>query len=333
MENTTATEIEFDGSIESAVDMLIQPDEEQDTDDVDTEEVSDIEDSGIDDSSEDDEDADVSAEDDEDSDYEDEDEDTDDSDSDSEQTFTVKVDGTEKSVTLEELKRGYSGQQYVQKGMQEAAEARKQAEGLYNALLAERQNVANLYQQLQSGQVMAQPPQPPSKELFDSDPIGYMEAKINYDEQVQQYNQQQQQFQQLSYQQQEAQEAARQAYMQQEMQALTQKVPELADPKSAQKVKQRLLETGTEYGFSAEEIAGIMDSRAVHVLRDAMKYREILAGKKRADEKAKPVQNRTAPVKAGAKRTETRGSVAKKQKARLRQTGSIDDALSLILNA
>ena len=37
------------------------------------------------------------------------------------QTFAVKVDGREMRVTLDELTRGYSGQAFIQKGMQEVA--------------------------------------------------------------------------------------------------------------------------------------------------------------------------------------------------------------------
>lgn len=333
MENATATQqVEFDGTIESAVDLLIQPDEPEENLDVSDEtDVDDVQEDNVDDSDvEPDEDVEDVAEDD--SDYEDEDEDTDSSDDESEQTFTVKVDGTEKSVTLDELKRGYSGQQYVQKGMQEAASAKKEAEAVYNALIAERQQVAQLYQQLQSGQV-AQAPQPPSRELFDSDPIGYMEAKLQYDDAVQVYQQQQARFEQMQQQNSQAQQAAMNAYLQQELKSLQQKIPELADPKSAAKVRDKLVETGSQYGFSTEEIAGIVDSRAVHVLRDAMKYREIMAGKKEADKKANPAKNRTRPVKAGVKRTENRGSQAQKQAAKLKRTGSIEDAVSLIFNS
>jgi len=40
--------------------------------------------------------------------------------------FTVKVDGEERQVDLDELTRGYSGQKYIQKGMAENAETKKQ---------------------------------------------------------------------------------------------------------------------------------------------------------------------------------------------------------------
>ena len=130
--------------------------------------------------------------------------------------FTVKIDGTDKQVTLSELKRGYSGQQFVQKGMQEAAGQRKQAEEVYAALLNERQQIAQLYQQIQGGQI-ATPPKAPSREMFDSDPIGYMEAKMNFDDDVAKYQQQHEKFQQLSAQQSQAEQAARQAYLMREV--------------------------------------------------------------------------------------------------------------------
>ena len=42
------------------------------------------------------------------------------------QLYTVKVDGKTKQVTLDELTRGYSGQAYIQQGMEQLASAKKQ---------------------------------------------------------------------------------------------------------------------------------------------------------------------------------------------------------------
>ena len=39
--------------------------------------------------------------------------------------YTVKVDGKEKQVSLDELTRGYSGQEYIQKGMAEMPKPEK----------------------------------------------------------------------------------------------------------------------------------------------------------------------------------------------------------------
>jgi len=241
---------------------------------------------------------------------------------------TVKVDGEDKQVTLEELKRGYSGQQYVQKGMQQAAEVKKEAENVYYALMQERQNLANLVQQVQSGQNLT-PPTEPDSAMFDADPIGYMEAKIQYDNQMKQYQQNMGQVQAVMQQQSEAEQVARAEYAKQEAQRLVQVIPELADAGKAGKFKENLVRTATDvYGYTPEEIAGISSHRDFLVLRDAMKYREMMSGKKDVQSK---VQKAKPAMKPGAKRVSTKSDAARKQKDRLKKSGSIDDALALII--
>lgn len=330
----TTEKVALDGSIESAVSAMIAPEsvenEETDTNEVaEPEETNDTEEANAE--SEDDSEESEDSDDDDEDDAEDEEEDADEANK-TEPVYTIKVDGTEKQVTLSELKRGYSGQQFVQKGMQEAAAQRKQAEEVYAALLNERQQISQLYQQIQGGQI-ATPPKAPTRELFDSDPIGYMEAKLNYDEQVAQYQQQQAQFQQLSAQQSQAQQVARQAYLQQEVENLKSVIPELANPAHAGKFKDQILQAGAAYGYTADEISQVVESRALHVLRDAMKYREIMSGKKKADEKAQSARPKTTPIKAGSKKMVKSNKDVLQKKTNLKRSGSIEDALSLMFNS
>ena len=330
----TTEKVALDGSIESAVSAMIAPEsvenEETDTNEVaEPEETNDTEEANAE--SEDDSEESEDSDDDDEDDAEDEEEDADEANK-TEPVYTIKVDGTEKQVTLNELKRGYSGQQFVQKGMQEAAAQRKQAEEVYAALLNERQQISQLYQQIQGGQI-ATPPKAPTRELFDSDPIGYMEAKLNYDEQVAQYQQQQAQFQQLSAQQSQAQQVARQAYLQQEVENLKSVIPELANPAHAGKFKDQILQAGAAYGYTADEISQVVESRALHVLRDAMKYREIMSGKKKADEKAQSARPKTTPIKAGSKKMVKSNKDVLQKKTNLKRSGSIEDALSLMFNS
>lgn len=330
----TTEKVALDGSIESAVSAMIAPEsvenEETDTNEVaEPEETNDTEEANAE--SEDDSEESEDSDDDDEDDAEDEEEDADEANK-TEPVYTIKVDGTEKQVTLSELKRGYSGQQFVQKGMQEAAAQRKQAEEVYAALLNERQQISQLYQQIQGGQI-ATPPKAPTRELFDSDPIGYMEAKLNYDEQVAQYQQQQAQFQQLSAQQSQAQQVARQAYLQQEVENLKSVIPELANPAHAGKFKDQIVQAGAAYGYTADEISQVVESRALHVLRDAMKYREIMSGKKKADEKAQSARPKTTPIKAGSKKLVKSNKDVLQKKTNLKRSGSIEDALSLMFNS
>jgi hypothetical protein len=139
----TTEEVSQYGSLDSAISAMIEP-ESVENEDNDTE-IDDSEDENTEESNaetEEESDEDEASDDDSDDDAEDEEDDTD-SAGKQDPVFTVKIDGTDKQVTLSELKRGYSGQQFVQKGMQEAAGQRKQAEEVYAALLNERQQIAS----------------------------------------------------------------------------------------------------------------------------------------------------------------------------------------------
>jgi len=244
--------------------------------------------------------------------------------------YTVKVDGEEREVTLDDLKRSFSGQAYIQKGMQEAAEAKKEAEGVYQALLNERQQLSNLLYQAQSGQI-AQPPIPPSRELFNNDPIGYMEAKLSYDEALQNYQNQQYQIQQVAEQQNYQMQIAQQQYLQGEMQRLAQAIPEFSDAKTASKLKEDLVQFGSKLGYSEAELSEVMDHRAILVLQKAMKYDQLVEGKSKATQKA---SNARPMVKPGTKKTGRTGAAKQRQnaQARMKKTGSIDDVAKFLLS-
>lgn len=316
------TETQLDGTIESAIAALIQPEEpEEELVEEEAEEVEETEDEG--DEPEEEETEDEPEEDEEEDPEEDEEESA-------PELYTVKVDGKEVQVSLDDLKRGYSGQQYVQKGMQEAAQQRKQAEEAYSALMAERQQLNQIYQQMQSGQFVS-PPKEPDRSMFESDPIGYMEAKMAYDDQKAQYDNQMAQMSQVMQQQSYAEQQAQQAYLQRELEALKVAVPEFADPATAKATRETMLKLGQEvYGYTPEEIGMVMDHRALRVLRDAMKYNELMSGKQQA-KKTKTVP-KSRPVKGGAKKTDSNVKAVRERKGKLKKTGSIEDALGLILN-
>jgi hypothetical protein len=245
--------------------------------------------------------------------------------------YSVKVNGQEEQVSLEDLKQGYSGQKYVQQGMQDVAAQKKEAEAVYTALNNERQQMAELYQQLQNGGFAPEPIKP-TKEEFDADPIGYMQKNLEYEEQKANHDRQMAQLEQASQQNSVAQQNAKQAYLQEQMQILQKEIPEFADSTKASKLREQLVNTGkSQYGYTTEEISQISDYRAIKVLHDAMRYQDIISGKSKAKVKtksAKPV------VKPGAKKIATpNAKIRSRQKAKLKDSGSIDDALNLILNS
>lgn len=245
------------------------------------------------------------------------------------ESHTVKVDGEEKEVTLDDLKRSYSGQEYIIKRMKEVGDKAREAEEIYNNLVRERTQMQQFMQQVQQQGVIQQP-QPPSRDLLQTDPIAYMEAEADYKEAAAQYNYQQQQMQALAEHNSQAEQAARGKYLQEQRAYLQQRIPEFADAAKASELQGRIKDAAMQhYNFSEEELMGIVDGRQIEVLNDARLWRELQQSKAQATKKvrkAKPV------VKAGSKRkVNPAQKVREQQRKRLKESGSMADAVALIM--
>jgi len=260
--------------------------------------------------------------------YDEDFEESDSDDSDEEpSTFTVKVDGKEVEVDLDELKRGYSGQAYINQSMQKVAETRKEAEEIYAVLAQERAQVQQALTLLQDG-TLSTPPVAPDESLFQTDPMQYMELKLAYDNQVNEYQQRLNYLQQHVQASQETQQAARQAYLTKEAELLRGFHPELFDEEKGAEMKSGLVSTAAEaYGFEPQELAALMDHRHVRVLMDAVAYQQLNSesGKKKVEQK---VQNKV--VRSKKRKVTAEQSARKKQRAKLKQSGSIEDAVGLM---
>lgn len=320
------TTTDQDGSIDAVADSILMAEENDPTqidveDDEQSAEVTEGDEAADD----------VEAEDADEADDEDhDDEDTDADDDAPEILHTVTVDGKPQQVTLDQLKQGYSGQAAIQKRFEEVASERKQVAAFVERLKSEAEIVLQTRQRIESGVGIA-PPQPPSRELFDRDPIGFMEAKLNYDEKVAEYQQTQQMLAHVQQQQQAQMQAQHQARIGEEMQYLTQSIPELADPEKATAYRDKLVKGAVEhYGLTAEMVQSESDHRAIRVLNDAIKYREMLAKSQGAQAK---MQTARPVIKAGTKRSDTQSSAKTKQKivSQMRSTGSVDDVAKFLL--
>lgn len=213
--------------------------------------------------------------------------------------YTVKADGTESQVTLEDLKRSWSAEAHRQKGMREAAEARKQATELYQALQTEQAKFMQVVQSIQE-QGFKAPPQAPDISMMDKDPIGYMQAEARYRKEASEYQAQQMQIQQTAAAQRQMQEKALAEFVSEQGKVLQSRIPEFADPNKAREVTAKIRSTASEaYGFSDQELGGIVDARHVLVLHDAMKWRELQAARTKqapaAPKSIKPVMRRSEP--------------------------------------
>lgn len=240
--------------------------------------------------------------------------------------YTVKVDGKEIDVTLDDLKRSYSGQAYIQKGMQEAAEAKKQAETLFNALQTEQARFVQVVQSIQENGFKA-PPQAPDMAMMEKDPIGYMKAEAQYRKELGAFQAQMQETQRIAALNQQMQQRAMAEFVAEQGKVLQSRIPEFADAKKAREVTSKIRAVASEaYGFTDQELGGVVDARQVQVLYDAMKYRELQAAR---TTKA-PVTTKT--VKPSAHRSEPPQLVRKKQIEAARKSGKADAFIDLLFN-
>jgi hypothetical protein len=242
------------------------------------------------------------------------------------QTFTVKVDGKEVSVTLDELQKGYSRTQDYTRKTQQIAEVRKQAEQETQAVRAEREQYAQLLGALQA-QLQSSEPQIDLERLYHEDPIEWVRQKEVMRERQEKlgaiYSEQQRLSQVSQYEQQRAMEA--QLASQQE--ALLAALPDWKDPKKAKAEKALVIESAKAAGFSDEDLKSVYDHRLVLLLRKAALFDQMVSKR----QGIKPVVNNgPRPAKPGAAGRVSTTTESVRAKQRLAKTGRIDDAASAI---
>jgi hypothetical protein len=206
----------------------------------------------------------------------------------------------------------------VSQKLEETATLRKQLE-------PERQRLAQLQQVAISLAQTADPvlseglrrSQADWAKLANEDPAGYVQQKAAFDARLESLNTL------VADQQRQAQETHRETVTR-EFGELVKAMPELSDPVKAKAFQTEFQSTMEAYGFTAEQIQGVVDHRMVKVARDAMKWRQSEAKRMAAAAKAaKPgVPKVVVPGKGNAAPATTRDAALLK---RARNAGSVHD--------
>ena len=248
--------------------------------------------------------------------------------------YTIKVDGEEFDVDIDELKNGYQRQADYTRKSQALAEQRKETENIQSErmrLEQERQMYANGLQMLQEQQTA-------KLQDFDSvdwetlkkeDPYDYMLKKDEYRDAQEKVNNAAQQQALIQQEQQDAANQARGQFIQQEYARLVAALPEWNDKDST--IKKDIQEYATSVGFRPEEINQLADHRSVLVIKKAMEYDKLtkkVAPKKKAVKKVPKVQK----AGRGNSKEDEATEATKKKRARLRKSGKQDDAASLFFD-
>jgi hypothetical protein len=243
------------------------------------------------------------------------------------QVFSVKVDGKEVDVTLEELQKGYSRTQDYTRKTQQIAEVRKQTEGELQAVRAEREQYAQLLSALEAQVQQVAQPNIDWDRLYNEDPIEWVrqrEVMRDNQDKAAAIQSEKQRLNQLS---QQEQAQFMQQKLHHEQEALLAAIPDWRDAKKAQAEKALLVEFGQKIGFSSDELKNVVDHRAVLMLRKAALYDQMMS--KRGN--IKPVVNNgPRPAKPGAAGRVSNTTEAVRAQQRVAKTGRVDDAANAI---
>ena len=243
------------------------------------------------------------------------------------QVFTVKVDGKEVEVSLDELQKGYSRTQDYTRKTQQIAEVRKHAEAELQAVRAEREQYAHLLGALEAQVQQATQPNIDWERLYQEDPIEWVRQREVMRENQEKNAAIQSEKQRLSQLSQQEQMQHQQMVLQHEQEALVAAIPEWKDSKKAAAEKAMLVQFGQKAGFSPDELKNVLDHRAVVLLRKAALYDQMVS--KRGQ--IKPVTNNgPRPAKPGAAGRVSNNTEALRAQQRLAKTGRVDDAADAI---
>ena len=241
--------------------------------------------------------------------------------------FTVKVDGKNVEVTLQELQKGYSREADYTRKTQQVSEERRAFQAEADLVRTERQQYSQLLGSLKAQLQQNAAPQVDMDRLYHEDPIEWVKqrelvrdaekvhAAINSEQQRLSTIQAQEQYQSM------------QAHLAQQQDALLKAIPEWGNPDKAKAEKTLLIEWGQKLGFSSDELKNIFDHRAVVALRKAALYDQMMS--KRGNIRP-AVNNGPKPAKPGAAGRMDNTTDSRRSQQRLAKTGRVNDAASAI---
>jgi len=241
-----------------------------------------------------------------------------------EPSYTVKVDGSEMEVTLDELLRGYQREaDYTRKTSELSLEKSK-----YNDLMQQSQSeINNKLSKLEELTTVAQQELQQEysridfEKLYDEDPSEA--ARLEHKMRKRAENLAMIQEETKANQQQEFQK-----YLQEQQHKVASLVPEFNDPNKASKLKSDMRQYLSKLGYGDQEINSVYDARQVLLIRDAMAYNAL---KKSNVKVTKKVATAPKVVRSGTAKNKGDASLKLRRDKlnRLKKTGAAKDAASI----
>jgi hypothetical protein len=243
-------------------------------------------------------------------------------------SYTVKVDGEEVEVNLDELRNGYQRQADYTRKSQSLAEQRKAYEANLQAVTQEREQYSQLLGNMAQNQnaELSRYADINWADLKDTDPMEYMEKRLEYQEAKEKISELQNERVRVQQQNETDMGQMLQEKLQKEAELLSKALPEYTEPGST--FKDEVRNYALNLGFSPQDIDGIADHRVILVLHKAMMQDKV--------SKAPVKKSKSAPkvVKAGTPQTKAQRSrrTVQAKRERLSKTGNQRDAANVFLD-
>ena len=185
-----------------------------------------------------------------------------------EPSYTVKVDGSEMEVTLDELLRGYQREaDYTRKTSELSLERSRYNDMMQQSQSEINQKLSKLTELTSAAQQELQNEYSniDFEKLYEDDPAEA--ARLEHKMRKRAEN-----LQQIQRETQENQMNEFQRYIQEQQAKVATLIPEFADPAKASKMKSDMRTYLTKLGYNDKEIASVYDSRQVMLIKDAMAF-------------------------------------------------------------
>ena len=243
------------------------------------------------------------------------------------QLYTIKVDGEDTQVTLEELQNGYSRQRDYTRKTQELAQQRKAIEAKYQEVSQKDAIYSQLLPKMEATLKGELENEPDWNALYEADPIAYVREKDIWNEKKQKLQAVQAESQRLQQESAMAQQQKLQQFLQYGQQQLLEQIPEWQDNEVASKEKMAIRDYGVNVlGYTPQEMDSVYDYRVLLGLRNAW-----LQHKTQQATKVKPTEKKAAArtARPGTSNVPKSTTPVKKARQKLAKTGKVQDAAKL----
>ena len=244
--------------------------------------------------------------------------------------YTIKVDGKDVEVTLDELMSGYSRQADYTRKSQVLSEQRKKADEELAATQQERQRYLSQLEQLSSTNKSEIETLKSTdwEKLKLTNQTDYLLKKDRYDDLLAQEKAIVEQTKKVEQDQASDFKKKWNESLEENKKLIVKKIPKYFDAKEGTQIQTSIRDFGVSEGLTNDELDSMIDARSVNILYKAMLYDQLL-NTKISSKKSKVVPKYTKPG-TPATRGEISSDKVKAQRARLRKTGNVKDASSLL---